>query len=482
MVRVKTPRDIKDSSDLKILQKTTTSVLQSRIPPRSAANMKHCHALTASRQITRIDRRAWEARVAEILQLAESHRYNRVNALHHTLQHVQILLREVSVREKSLKFTTDELKQTSNYLQTIMDSMVDILIATDLKGIITEVNLAAEKLSGFNREELIGHSFPSLFAEREAAREGLDTVLIRKLVSDRELTLICKDARVIPVLYNATLLDDEYDQVTGILISARDMTELKKAQEAREMFAEELARANADLEEFASVASHDLEEPLKKLMGYAEGLSTRYQDALDHQAKKDLQDMVKQTGSMRELIKSVLSYAKVDSGLSAFAATESEEVLRQALSNVSGAIEESGAGITHDPLPTVQANEAQWVRVFQNIIGNALKYRDIQKKEGCRIHVSAQRLEQSKVALPDTSEKKGWLFSIRDNGIGIDPDFTDTIFNMFVRLHTETEYHGAGMGLAIVRKIVKRHNGSIWVVSQVGQGSIFYFTLPDEPV
>lgn len=479
MAKVKTPRDVKGANDLKILQKTTTSVLQSRIAPRSAANMKHCHSLTASRQIGRIDRQPWEPRVAEILQLAESHRFNRVNAIHHTLQHVQILLQEVSRREKKLQFTTDELAQTTNYLQTIMDSMVDILIATNSHGTIIEVNLAAERLSGFSREELIGHPFHSLFLEHDSAREGLSAVQADKVISDRELSLICKNAQIIPLMYNATLLEEARDSVSGILISARDMTEIKKAQKAQEMFAQELARANDDLEEFASVASHDLEEPLKKLMEYAEGLSSRYQDELDQQAQKVLQDMVKQTGNMRDLIKSVLSYAKVETGESHFSQTDSEVALHKAISNLSGGIEKAGAVVTNDPLPMVLANEAQLVRVFQNLLGNAVKYRDSSSKEVCQIHVSAERAEQSKVVLPEQVEQRGWLFCVWDNGIGIDTEFIDDIFNMFVRLHTETEYHGAGMGLAIARKIIKRHQGHIWVESKPGVGSSFYFLLPD---
>lgn len=479
MARVKTPRDVKGANDLKILQKTTTSVLQSRIAPRSAANMKHCHSLKASRQIGRIDRQPWEERVAEILKLAENHRFNRVNAIHHTLQHVQILLREVSVRENRLKSTTDELAQTTSYLQTIMDSMADILIATNLNGIIIEVNLAAERITGFQRTELIGHPFYSLFTEHDLAREGLEDVLREKVLSDRELSLICRDSHLLPIMYNATLLEEENDSVTGVLFSARDMTEIKKAQEAQEIFAAELARANADLEEFASVASHDLEEPLKKLMKYAKNLNTRYKDTLDNRAKKVLLDMVAQTSNMRELIKSVLAYAKVDTGESSFTKIDAEKIFVKSLTNLSGGFEESEAQITHDPLPKVRANGPQLVRVFQNLIGNAIKYRDLEKPGSCQVHVSAERLTETAVEIPGGKKDRGWLFSVKDNGIGIDPEFADDIFNMFVRLHSDKDYHGAGMGLAIVRKIIIRHSGVIWVSSAEGQGSTFYFTIPD---
>lgn len=482
MARVKTPRDVKGPNDLKILQKTTTSVLQSRIPLRSAVNLKHCHTLKASRDIVRIDRQPWEERVAGILRLAENHRYNRANALHHTLQQVQILLRDGAIREKRLKSTSDELKQTSNYLQAIMDSMVDILIATDFEGIISETNLAAERLSGYTREELMGNSLYALFTEPDIAREGIGNVLVQKSIADGELTLLRKDGRPVPVLYNGTVLSDAEDQVSGILVSARDITELKKAQEAREMFAKELARANADLEEFASVASHDLEEPLKKLMSYAENLRVRYKGALDSEAQKDLGDMVEQAGFMQELIKSVLSYAKVDTGVSVFDQTDCEEVLSQALRSLSGAIEESGALISHDPLPVVRANKAQLVRVFQNIIGNAIKYRNMASREKTHIHVAAQRIETTTIILPDNAGKKGWLFSIQDNGIGIDQEFIDEIFDMFVRLHPESEYHGAGMGLSIARKIMRRHHGAIWAESSVGKGSTFFFSLPEVSV
>ncbi len=477
--RIKTPRDAKGPNDLKILERTTASVLQSRMPPRSAINLKHCHFLNSSRHVMRIDKQPWEERVGNMLQLYENHRFNRANALHNSLQQVQVLLLEAQERERELQTTTEELQRTSSYLQTLMDAMVDSLIATDLEGTINQANKATERMSGLSREMLVGCPFASLFEDPQLATESIHSVLEQGTVSDYELTLIHQNGHSIPVMFNATVLLDLDQNPMGVLINARDISELKKAQQAMETYARELARANEDLKEFAAVASHDLEDPLKQVTEYATNLAERYRDEFDERAQQDLNFMVKQAVYMQKLIKDVLAYSQIDSEQVVAEIMDSNAVLQQALTNLHAVIEESDTLVSHDALPEIRGNRAQVIRIFQNLIGNAVKYRDSSKKRN-RIHVTAERVEDSELALPpEVKGTEGWLFTVMDNGIGIDAEFIQDVFKMFVRLHKASEYSGSGMGLAIVWKVVRRHTGHVWLESELGKGSAFHFVIPD---
>ena len=476
--KIKTPRDAKGSEALRLLEKTTTSVFQSRIAPKSAENMKHCHHLKASRNIKRIDRRPWENRVGQMLEIAEHHRFNRVNALYHALARVNGLLALAKGREEKLKHLTRELTQTSAYLQTLMDAMVDMLLATDTTGVIIEANLASQRISGFTPKELIGSSLYGFFTDPDRAETGFREVMEKNEIIDYELSMIRKDGSRVPIMCNASLIFEE-GSITGVLINARDISELKQAREAQEMYARELARANADLEEFATVTSHDLQEPLKKVAVYAEDLTRRYKDQIDAQAVEDLSSMIDQTVYMRELIQSVLSYAQIDTGERIIETVECDAILDQAMKNLQAALDESGAMVTRDSLPEVRADAGQLVRVFQNLVGNAIKHRDPDKKQ-CHVHISAERIEKSEIQIPKSKIETGWLFTVGDNGTGIDPDFIEDIFKMFVRL--DPDVPGTGLGLSITEKIVRRHGGEIWVESELGEGSTFYFTLQDMPV
>lgn len=446
------------------------------LPARTVNNVKHCHFLTSSRQVKRIDRRAWEARISERLHLYESHRYNRANALHNALSQAQSLLKLAQQREQQLKITSHELQQTGNYLQTLLDAMTDILVATDIQGVITEANMAAERLLGYPRTSLIGTDFASWFQEQELANTGIQQILSAGMVSNQELTLQAADEQQLAIMYNGTVLTDLEGTTTGILITARDITDLKQARLALEQHAKELARANADLEEFAQVASHDLEEPLKKIATYASNIAERYAETLAPEARTDLDYLVDQTQHMQQLIRCVLDYSKVESGQMVTERIITDQLLDQVLANLQLAIEESGVVITRNPLPEIAGNPTQFARVFQNLIVNAVKYRDLGKKKH-RLLITAGSLDKTTLALPEHVDYSGWIFSIIDNGIGIAKEFQEEIFNMFVRLHKPEEYSGAGMGLAIVWKIIRRHEGHIWVESEPGKGSAFHFTL-----
>jgi signal transduction histidine kinase/HAMP domain-containing protein len=245
----------------------------------------------------------------------------------------------------------------------------------------------------------------------------------------------------------------------------------------------ELERSNKELEQFAYVASHDLQEPLRMVSSYTQLLARRYQGQLDADAEDFIGYAVDGANRMQRLINDLLAYSRVGTRRAPFKPTDCNFALGQAHVNLSAAIEESHALVTNDDLPTVMADEAQLVQLFQNLIGNAIKFRS---EEPPRVHVSARRLPP-----PQTGEGRGgvlspskggsrdeWLFSVRDNGIGIDSQYHERIFVIFQRLHGQEKYPGTGIGLAICKRIVERHGGRIWVESELGKSSTFYFTMP----
>jgi len=237
---------------------------------------------------------------------------------------------------------------------------------------------------------------------------------------------------------------------------------LRQADELAQL-AQDLERSNAELKKFAYIASHDLQEPLNQVANYVQLLEMRYQEQLDEDAQEFMSYAVEGVSLMQTLIDDVLAYSKVDMQGAEFAFSDVEIALQKAIANLRGRITESDAKITYDNLPTVMADSTQLMQLFQNLIGNAIKFRSEKRPE---IHINAKRDEDS------------WLFSVQDNGIGIDPKFSDRIFVIFQRLHTRDDYYGTGMGLAICKKIVECHRGRIWVESELGRGATFYFTIP----
>lgn len=245
--------------------------------------------------------------------------------------------------------------------------------------------------------------------------------------------------------------------------------ELEKRVAARtaevEQRSRELARSNAELELFAYVASHDLQEPLRMVTGYLDLLAKKYQGQFDEKTDRWVHYAVDGAKHMKQLINDLLEYSRVGTRGKPFAPTDCNQVFAAALQNLEPAIRESQAVVTHGFLPTVEGDRTQLTQLLQNLIANSLKFCTRARPE---VYVEAKRQEGC------------WVFALRDNGIGIDPKFAETIFAIFKRLHTRQEYPGTGIGLAVCKKIVERHGGLIWVQSQEGQGATFYFTIADK--
>jgi PAS domain S-box-containing protein len=247
-----------------------------------------------------------------------------------------------------------------------------------------------------------------------------------------------------------------------------NITELKKAQESLARRAEELSASNAELRQFASIASHDLKEPLRMVSFYTQLLAKRYKGKLDADADEFIGYAVEGATRMGDLIKNLLEYSRISAAKREVAPTDCEAVFCRSIENLRLALHECGAAVTHDPLPEVIADASQLGQLLQNLVGNAIKYRSSERPP--RVHVSVRE------------EPAEWVFSVRDNGIGIEAEYFDKIFLIFHQLHSREKYDGTGVGLAICRRILERHNGRIWVESEVGEGATFCFTIPKQLV
>jgi PAS domain S-box-containing protein len=356
----------------------------------------------------------------------------------------------------------EALRQAGAYNRSLLEASLDPLVTIGRDGTVTDVNAAAETVTGVSREALVGTDFADYFTDPEKARAGYRQVFREGSVRDYALEVRRREGGATPVLYNASVYRDESGKVAGVFAAARDITERTRAEEALNRKAEELARSNAELEKFAYVASHDLQEPLRMISGFSQLLARRYQGQIGPEADEFIGYVVDGTNRMQRLINDLLAYSRLGTRGGKFEPTDASLVLEKTMQTLRAAIEESGALVSCDPLPTVTADGIQLAQLFQNLIGNAVKFRGEQRP---RVHVSA-RLDGGE-----------WVFSVKDNGIGIDPKYFGRIFAIFQRLHGNTEYPGTGIGLAICKKIAERHGGRIWVESETGKGSTFFFSI-----
>lgn len=278
-----------------------------------------------------------------------------------------------------------------------------------------------------------------------------------------EYRIVAADRREVWIQDFVRLSRDEgtgIRQMSGIMV---DITERKKAEEALAEQARELARSNAELEQFAYVASHDLQEPLRMVSSYVQLLARRYKGRLDRDAEEFIAFALEGATRMQRLIRDLLTYSRVEMRGKDLQPVDSMDSLREALTNLQLAIEESGAIVSFITLPTVMGDATQLAQLFQNLVGNAIKFRGDRPPE---VQIGAKRVGEE------------WRFWVRDNGMGIDPAYFERIFLIFQRLQGRTRHSGTGIGLAVCKKIVERHGGRIWVESMRKQGATFYFTIP----
>jgi PAS domain S-box-containing protein len=376
---------------------------------------------------------------------------------------VTAAIRDISVR----KAAEEHLARMESQYRGLLEAAPDAMVVVNQGGDIVLLNVQAEKQFGYRRDELLGQRvkniIPEGFAERLVADalRSTEDALAQQIGTGIELTAQRKDGTEFPI----ELMLSPLESADGILVTAaiRDITARREAEAHLLEKMEELNRSNVELGQFAYIASHDLQEPLRMVASYTQLLSRRYKGKLDADADEFISFAVDGASRMQRLIQDLLAYSRVGTKGQDMLDTSSEEALGQALINLRGSIEASGAMVTHDPLPSVLADEMQLTQLFQNLVGNAIKY---QNAGVPKVHISAAKNGGPK-----------WTFSVKDNGLGIDPQYFERIFGMFQRLHKREEFAGTGIGLAICKKIVERHGGNISVESEPGHGSTFSFAL-----
>jgi PAS domain S-box-containing protein len=359
--------------------------------------------------------------------------------------------------------------QSETRYRGLLEAAPDAIVVVNSSGEIVLLNVRAEKQFGYSRNELVGQQIKSIipegFAERliaDGTRSATDA-LAQQIGSGIELIARRKDGSEFPI----EIMLSPLESAGGILVTAaiRDITERRKSQEHLVKTMWELKRSNDELQQFAYVSSHDLQEPLRMVSSYTQLLAKRYHGHLDSDAHEFIAFAVDGCNRMQGLIQDLLAYSRAGTNGKELSEVSSENALQKALTNLRITIEQSGSIVTHDSLPVVTTDATQLTQIFQNLVGNAIKYHGA---EAPRVHVSATR-----------NGGNEWTFSVRDNGLGIDPQYFERIFILFQRLHGRDEFEGTGIGLAICKKILERLGGRIWVESQPEKGSTFYFALPE---
>ncbi len=354
-------------------------------------------------------------------------------------------------------------------MRAIFEASLDCIITFDEEERILEWNPAAERVFGYSRKDALGARLTELIIPervREEHRSSLSHLVSTnccKLFGKRvEQAAVRSDGSEFPAEFAVTQIESDGPPLFTAYV--RDITERRKAEQQLHDVAANLAESNADLAQFAYVASHDLQEPLRAVAGCVHLLEESYGKQLDDTARQLITHAVDGVRRMHTLIEDLLTYSRVGTEGKPFQEADCSKILKGVLANLATVIRERDAVVTYDNLPTVMADATQMAQLFQNLISNGIKFSTDRRPE---IHIGARRQEGE------------WLFSVRDNGIGIDPRFADRVFLIFQRLHTRNEFPGSGIGLAICKRIVERHRGRIWVESEPGKGATFYFTIPD---
>jgi PAS domain S-box-containing protein len=362
---------------------------------------------------------------------------------------------------------TERVASEARY-RGLLEAAPDAMVVVNGEGQIVLLNLQAEKQFGYRRDELVGQKvtniIPAGFAERliaDGTRSAAEA-LAQQIGTGIELSGRRKNGSDFPI----EIMLSPLESAEGVLVTAaiRDISERKSAETRLTNAVDELKRSNDELEHFAYVASHDLQEPLRMVASYTQLLAGRYKGRLDADADDFIAYAVDGASRMQQLILDLLAYSRAGANVGEPRRISSEQALQGALINLQAAIAESGAIVTHDSLPDITMDDLQLTQIFQNLVGNAIKYRSADVP---RVHVTST-----------SSDRTDWIFSVRDNGLGIDAQYFDKIFVLFQRLHGREEFEGTGIGLSICKKLLERIGGRIWVESEPLKGSIFRFSVP----
>ena len=360
------------------------------------------------------------------------------------------------------------LRTAKDFSDKVMEGATNAIYTLDPEGRFTTANRRTCEMTGYALDELLGQTWaPMVPAEElpDLMAGFISTVQGREPITNRECHLRRKNGEELTITFSiAPLLRD--DVILGVVGVAEDITARKRAEAEREAHAQELARSNRELEQFAYVTSHDLQEPLRTVTGFVQLLSRRYPEHLDGDAKEFIGYITDGVARMKSLIEDLLAYARVQRVEALPEPVAMDTLAAAAIANLRGAMDAAGATVVAEPLPVLAVDGSQFTQLFQNLIGNAIKFRG---EAAPRIHIQA---------IP---RDKDWLFSVADNGIGIDAAAAERVFLLFQRLHTREHYEGNGIGLTLCKKIVELHGGRIWVEPGAQGGSVFRFTLPMAP-
>jgi PAS domain S-box-containing protein len=401
----------------------------------------------------------------ELRSIAEERLREKTEKLGNIPKDVDALIHELQVHQVELEMQNEELRESRKELEKLHEKYYDLYnsapvgyFTLDATSAVTELNSTGAELLGFDKNHLIktlfrwyitpNYSKTFLDHLKQAIKTGVKQVF--------DLGLIRKNGIV---FYAHVEMMPQFKPETTFKIAVVDITGRKNLED-------ELKRSNDELQQFAYVASHDLQEPLRTVASFTQLLARRYEGKLDSDADEFIGYIVDASIRMKQQIEDLLEFSRVITQGGNFEKINVNDVLKQVISSLKTLINENNAEISYDTLPEVVADYRQIARLFQNIITNSIKFR--KPDEAPKIDISAKKDEKT----------DKYVFSVRDNGMGIDPKYQDRIFTIFQRLHTMDEYSGTGIGLAVAKKIVERHGGHIWVESELGKGSTFYFTLP----
>ena len=383
---------------------------------------------------------------------------------HREVEYWAIVAHDITYQKEAQR----ALRESEARLRAIFEAAMDCIITVDSEGRIVEFNLAAEKTFRCSRQSVMGQDMAELFlpfGSRQRYRRNLDRyqAIGEGSMLGKRLDVLMKRSDDEEFMAQIAIQPVALKGEPVFTIFLQDITERKRAERALARQTEELARSNSDLAQFAYVASHDLLEPLRAVSSHCQMLQLKYQGKLDEAADEHIGFAVNGAARMQRLIHDLLSYSRVGTQGRPFEEVSSQQMVEEAIQNLDVTIRESGATILYSDLPIVTADPRQLPQLFQNLLSNAIKYRGPAPPE---IRIQAER------------QGHYWRFAVQDNGLGIEPQHAEKIFVIFKRLHGRNQYSGTGIGLAICKKIVERHEGRIWVEPAPGGGSIFYFTVP----